>query len=86
MKTKAAESATAEVRQSLKTEHDRAEALASELATSRTTIYAYEAQARKASDQTADLKQAAESADSGASRKWVGELSKYLDRVEVVSD
>jgi response regulator RpfG family c-di-GMP phosphodiesterase len=30
------------------------------------------------------LGQAAESADSVASRKWVGELSKYLDRVEIV--
>ena len=34
----------------------------------------------------AALEQAAESADSDASRKWVGELSRYLDRVEVVSD
>ena len=34
----------------------------------------------------AALEQAASSADSDASRKWVGELSKYLDRVEVVSD
>ena len=34
----------------------------------------------------AALEQAAESADSDASRKWVGELSQYLDRVEVVSD
>ena len=32
------------------------------------------------------LEQAAESADNDASRKWVGELSRYLDRVEVVSD
>ena len=34
----------------------------------------------------AALEQAAESADADASRKWVGELSSYLDRVEVVSD
>ncbi len=34
----------------------------------------------------AALEQAAERADTGASRKWVGELSRYLDRVEVVSD
>ena len=32
----------------------------------------------------AALEQAAESADNDASRKWVGELSRYLDRVEVV--
>jgi signal transduction histidine kinase/DNA-binding response OmpR family regulator/HAMP domain-containing protein len=34
----------------------------------------------------AALEQAAESADTDASRKWVGELSTYLDRVEIVSD
>ncbi len=33
----------------------------------------------------AALEQAAESVDNDASRKWVGELSRYLDRVEVVS-
>ena len=32
------------------------------------------------------LEQAAESADTDASRKWVGELSRYLDRVEIISD
>jgi PAS domain S-box-containing protein len=34
----------------------------------------------------AALEHAAKSADSDASRKWVGELSKYLDRVEIVYD
>jgi CheY-like chemotaxis protein/HPt (histidine-containing phosphotransfer) domain-containing protein len=34
----------------------------------------------------AALEQAAESADADASRKWVGELSGYLDRVEIISD
>jgi HPt (histidine-containing phosphotransfer) domain-containing protein len=34
----------------------------------------------------AELQQAAESADTGASRKWVGELSNYLDRVKIASD
>jgi len=34
----------------------------------------------------AGLEQAAESADTVASRKWLGELSSYLDRVEVISD
>jgi HPt (histidine-containing phosphotransfer) domain-containing protein len=34
----------------------------------------------------AALEQAAESADTDASRKWVGELSRYLDRVEIVSN
>jgi len=34
----------------------------------------------------AALEQVAEGADSDASRKWVGELSGYLDRVEIISD
>jgi len=34
----------------------------------------------------AALEQAAESADIDASREWVGELSRYLDRVEIISD
>ena len=34
----------------------------------------------------AALEQAAESADADASRKWAGELSTYLDRVEIISD
>jgi HPt (histidine-containing phosphotransfer) domain-containing protein len=34
----------------------------------------------------AELQQAAESADTDASRKWVGELSNYLDRVEIIFD
>jgi PAS domain S-box-containing protein len=34
----------------------------------------------------AGLEQAAESADNDASRKWVDELSSYLDRVEIVID
>jgi hypothetical protein len=34
----------------------------------------------------AALQQAGESADTDASRKWVRELSSYLDRVETISD
>ena len=34
----------------------------------------------------AALEQAAASADADASRKWVGELSRYLDRVEIVDN
>jgi HPt (histidine-containing phosphotransfer) domain-containing protein len=34
----------------------------------------------------AALQQAAESADTDASRKWVDELSNYLDGVETISD
>jgi HPt (histidine-containing phosphotransfer) domain-containing protein len=34
----------------------------------------------------AALEQAAENADIEASRKWVGELSRYLDGIAVISD
>jgi CheY-like chemotaxis protein len=34
----------------------------------------------------AALEQAAESADTETSRTWVRELSRYLDRVEIISD
>ena len=34
----------------------------------------------------AAIEQAAESVDTDASRKWVGELSSYLDRVETISN
>ena len=34
----------------------------------------------------AALEQAAEGTDSDASRKWLDELSRYLDRVEIISD
>jgi CheY-like chemotaxis protein len=34
----------------------------------------------------AALQEAGESANTDASRKWVGELSSYLDRVETISD
>ena len=34
----------------------------------------------------AAVEQAAASADADASRKWVGELARYLDRVEIVAD
>jgi HPt (histidine-containing phosphotransfer) domain-containing protein len=33
----------------------------------------------------AALQEAGESADTDASRKWLGELSSYLDRVESIS-
>jgi CheY-like chemotaxis protein/HPt (histidine-containing phosphotransfer) domain-containing protein len=33
----------------------------------------------------AELEKAAESADAAALRKWIGELSRYLDRVQIVS-
>jgi len=54
----AAVNTSAELKQSLQKEHDRADALAQDLSTTRTKIYAYEAQAGKASDQAVDLKRA----------------------------
>jgi len=53
----AADSGSAELKQSLQKEHDRAEALAQDLSMVHAAIYAYEAQARKTSDQTAGLEQ-----------------------------
>jgi hypothetical protein len=50
----AVEKGSVEQRQSLQQEHDKAEALAQELSMARAQIYAYEAQARQASDQAAD--------------------------------
>ena len=52
---KAAESGSAELKRSLQLEHERAGSVAQELSMARTTIYAYEAQARKDSDQATDL-------------------------------
>jgi hypothetical protein len=58
----AAERATAELRQSVQKEHDRAEALASELASAQRDIETRVAQSRKTDDGTAQVKQAAENA------------------------
>jgi BA14K-like protein len=58
----AAENATAELRQFQQHEHDRAEALASELAKARSQIETEVALSSKTSDEAAQLKQAAESA------------------------
>jgi chromosome segregation ATPase len=55
-----AEKGSAELRQSLQNEQERAETLAQELAMARARIYAFEAQARQASDHAAELKQMAE--------------------------
>ncbi len=77
-----AESGSAELKRSLQKEHDRAETLAQDLSMARTTIYAYDAQARKASDQAADLKQAAESsaAELGKSLQQERERAAQLQQ------
>ncbi|MCP1837156.1 chemotaxis protein histidine kinase CheA [Bradyrhizobium sp. USDA 4518] len=58
---KAAETATAELRQSLKTEHDRAETLTGELAKTRRDLETQLALSSKASDEATQAKKAAES-------------------------
>ena len=56
--TQAAKAGAVEQRRSMQREHERAEALAQDLSMARSTIYAYEAQAAKASGEAAQLKQA----------------------------
>jgi len=58
----AAEKGSAELRQSLQKEQERAETLAQELAMARARMNTFEAQARQASEHAAELKQAADSA------------------------
>ena len=77
----AAASATAELRQSLQKEHDRAEALASELAMARRDIETQMALASKAGDETAQLKQAAESATAELRQS----LQKEHERAEALA-
>jgi hypothetical protein len=81
LKQQVAESGSAELKRSLQKEHDRAEALAQDLSMARTNIYAYEAQARKASDQATDLKQATESA-ALESRKSLQQERERAARLE----
>ena len=75
-----AESATAELRQSLK-EHDRAEALASELARARRDIETQVALASKAGDEAAQSEAAAESATAELRQS----LQKERDRAEALA-
>jgi hypothetical protein len=54
----AAEASAADFRQSIQKERERADALAQDVSLTRSAIYAYEAQARKAGDETAELRRA----------------------------
>ncbi len=56
--TQAAEAGATEQRRSMQKEHESADALAQDLSMARSKIYAYEAQAAKASEEAAQLKQA----------------------------
>ena len=80
----AAESATAELRQSLQKEHDRAEALASELAKARRDIETQVALASKTGDEAAQLKQLKQAAES-ATAELRQSLQKEHDRAEALA-
>src|SRR5258705_149628 len=79
--SQAAESATAELRQSLQKEHDRAEALAGELATARRDLETQLALASKAGDQAAQVNKAAENATAELRLS----LQKEHDRAEALT-
>src|SRR5436309_9101985 len=73
--------ATASLRQSLKTEHDRAEALTGELAKARRDLEAQLALSSKAGNEAAQVKNAAESATAELRRS----LQKEHDRAEALT-
>lgn len=77
---KVAESTTAETRQSLQRERDRAEALEQELATARREIDTHAAMSAKNSDEAAQLKQVAESITAELRRS----LQQERDRAEAL--
>jgi hypothetical protein len=77
----AAESATAELRQSLQKEHDRAEALVGELAKAQRNLETQVALSSKAGEEAAQVKQAAESATAELRRS----LQTERDRAEALS-
>ena len=81
---KAAESATAELRQSLQKEHERAEALTSELAKAQRDIETQVALSSKAGDEAAQLKQLKEAAES-ATAELRQSLQQERDRAEALA-
>ncbi|WP_334404895.1 hypothetical protein [Bradyrhizobium sp. AZCC 2289] len=80
-RNQAAEKATAELRQSLKTEHDRAEALTGELAKARRDLETQLALSSKAGDEAVQVKKAAESATAELRQS----LQKERDRAEALT-
>ena len=80
----AAESATAELRQSLQKEHERAEALTSELARAQRDIETQVALASKAGDEAAQLKQLKEAAES-TTAELRQSLQKERNRAEALA-
>jgi hypothetical protein len=77
----AAESSTAELRQSLQREYDRAEALATELAKARRDLETQVALSSKKGDEAAQFKQAAESATAELRQS----LQREHDRAEALA-
>src|SRR5204862_984705 len=78
----AAESATAELRQSLQKEHDRAEALSAELAKAQRNTETQLALSSKAGEEAAQVKQAAESATAELRQS----LQKERESVEALTN
>jgi chromosome segregation ATPase len=76
----AAESASAELQKSLQQEHDKAEALTQEVSAVRTKLLAYEAQMRKAGEEAAGLKRAAD--DTTELRKSLSQERERAGRLE----
>jgi hypothetical protein len=72
----------ADQRRSMQKEHERADALAQDLSMARTKIYAYEAQAAKAGEEAAQLKQAqaSDTASLGQSQQRERERAEQLAR------
>lgn len=80
--TLAAKADAAEQKRSMQKEHERADALAQDLSMARTKIYAYEAQAAKASEDAAQLKktEASGTADLKQSQQRERERAEQLAR------
>ncbi|WP_246670144.1 hypothetical protein [Bradyrhizobium stylosanthis] len=80
--TQAAKAGATERTRSIQKEHDRAEALAQDLSIARSKVYAYEAQAAKAAESAAQLKQAQESetASLGQSQQAERDRAERLAR------
>ncbi|MGY4496192.1 hypothetical protein ACVWYH_000119 [Bradyrhizobium sp. GM24.11] len=79
--TQAAKADAAEQKRSMQKAHEGADALAQDLSMARSKIYAYEAQAAKASEEAAQLRQAAsDTASLGQSQQRERERAEQLSR------
>jgi hypothetical protein len=79
--TQVADQGSVELKRSLQKEQERAEALAKDLSMAHTAVYACEAQARKASDQTASSQQAGENG-AAALRKSLQQEQERAGRLQ----